>query len=243
MDHNRLKAKEEILYHTHELIQALSDADLNRAAKAREEILRNADIVFAKEEEKLNTYKIVAASYNGAYNQGEALPIVKKIVKITRAVYPKNSPEQIEAYDMLAYTLLAAGECEQALQLAEELKRFYTGKYGREDRKTMKMTALVGRIWWKMGKFQDGYDVMQEAYEAAKEAFGPADIDTLNYRRELVMCSYYLGNGRQAYKDMLRIYEVCLHQYGEGHTITLKTSQNLLQMAKELENKSQEEEE
>ncbi|MDE6314554.1 MAG: hypothetical protein K2M46_13235, partial [Lachnospiraceae bacterium] len=99
MEHNRLKAKEEILYHTHELIQALSDADLNLADEAREDILRNADIVFATEEEKLNTYKIVAASYHGAYNQGEALPIVKKIVKITKSMYPKNSEEQIEAYD------------------------------------------------------------------------------------------------------------------------------------------------
>ena len=33
MEHNRLKAKEEILYYTHEMIQALSEADIVRLQK------------------------------------------------------------------------------------------------------------------------------------------------------------------------------------------------------------------
>lgn len=165
MERNRLRAKEEILYYTHQLIQALSDTDLGKVTKAREEILKNAEIVFRTEEEKLNTYKIVAASYQGTYEQGEALPIVKKIVKIAREIYPKNSEEQIEAYDMLAYTSLAAGKCEEALQLAKELKRFYKGKYGAKDRKTIKTIALMGRIKWKMGEYKKGAEHLREAYE------------------------------------------------------------------------------
>ena len=39
MEHDRLKAKEEILYYTQELIQALVEADIVRTAHAREEIL------------------------------------------------------------------------------------------------------------------------------------------------------------------------------------------------------------
>lgn len=240
MEHNRLRAKEEILYYTQELIQALAEADIVRIANAREEILKNADIVFKKEDDKLNVYKIVAASYNGAYNQAEAFPIAKKIVKITRNCFPKNSPEQIEAYDMLAYISLAAGECDNALKLAEELKRFYTGKYGKEDKKAIKITALAGRCYWKMGDYKKGYQRMQEAYQAAQSYYGPADMDTLNYRRELAMCDYYLGNVKEAYDTMLRIYDICLLQYGEHHTVTLKTSQNLLEIVKEWKMKPEE---
>ncbi|MDE6313275.1 MAG: hypothetical protein K2M46_06580, partial [Lachnospiraceae bacterium] len=149
----------------------------------------------------------------------------------------------IEAYDMLAYTLLAAGKCEEALRLAQELERFYMGKYGSRDKKAVKTTALIGRILWKMGSFKEGFKMMKEAYKRAEGAFGPTDIDTLNYHRELVMCSYYLGEGRKAYDTMLQIYEMCLQQYGEGNTITLKASQNLLEMARELEKESEEEEE
>lgn len=233
MEHNRLRAKEEILYYTQELIQALAEADVVRTAHAREEILKNADIVFRTEEDKLNVYKIVAASYNGAYNQAEALPIVKKIVKITRNSFAKNSLEQIEAYDMLACISLAAGECDNALKLSEELKRFYTGKYGKEDKKAIKITAVAGRCYWKMGDYQKGYQRMQQASEAAEKYYGPADVDTLNYRRELAMCDYYLGNIKEAYNNMRRIYDICLLQYGEHHTVTLKTSQNLLEIVKE----------
>lgn len=233
MEHNRLKAKEDLLYYTQEIVQALAEDDLTRLAKAREEILKNGDIVFKTEEEKLNIYRIVVASYNGAYNQGEALPIAKKIVKITRNIYPKNSPEQMEAYDMLAYVSLAAGECEDAMKLASELRRYYTKKMGKEDKKTIKVTALLGRCQWKMGDYRKAYDKLMEAFRMSESAYGPMDSDTLNYRRELAMCQFYLGNIQAAYQNMMKTYDICLQKYGEYHTVTLKTSQNLLEIAKE----------
>ena len=86
--------------------------------------------MFKTEEEKLNVYKIVAVLITGHTIRRKPF-LSQKIVKIARKMYPKNSPEQIEAYDMLAYISLAAGECEDALKLAAELKRYYTGKFGR----------------------------------------------------------------------------------------------------------------
>ena len=106
-------------------------------------------------------------------------------------------------------------------------------KYGKEDKKTIKITALAGRSYWKMGDYKNGYQRMLEAYEASESYYGPADVDTLNYRRELTMCDYYLGNTKEAYENMVRIYDICLLQYGENHTVTLKTSQNLLEIVKE----------
>ena len=56
MERNRLKAKEDILFQTEELIQAISQADVERCNQARKKILENADIIFEKEEDKLNAY-------------------------------------------------------------------------------------------------------------------------------------------------------------------------------------------
>ena len=84
-----------------------------------------------------------------------------------------------------------------------------------------------------MGDYKKAYDKLMEAFRMSESAYGPTDADTLNYRRELAMCQYYLGNIEIAYQNMRKTYEICLHQYGEHHTVTLKTSQNLLEITKE----------
>lgn len=91
-----------------------------------------------------------------------------------------------------------------------------------------------------MGDYKKGYQRMKEAYQAAHSHYGPADVDTLNYCRELAMCDYYLGNTKGAYETMLRIYDICLLQYGQHHTVTLKTSQNLLEIVRECQIKPEE---
>lgn len=225
MEHNRLKAKEEVLYYTQEIVQALKEADIVRLSIAREKLLENADIVFADENDKLNVYKVVASSYTGTYNQAAALPIVKKIVKISKEIYKKNSPEQVEAYDLLANTCYAAERYEDALKLAKELYRYYEKKRGISDRKTIKIYSLIGMCYWKRGNYEKAMGIVKTTYLRGEEYLGASDIDTLNYRRELAMCYYYIGKIKEAYYHIVRAYDICMLTYGEQHSITLLTSQ------------------
>ena len=132
MENNRIKAKEDMVQYTKEICEALQQADFDKLNRAREGILKCADIIFSDERDKINAYKIVAASYSGAYNQADILPLAKKIVKIAKEIYPKNSREQVEAYDLLAQTSFAAGNYDDTRKLAEELYRYYYKKYGKE---------------------------------------------------------------------------------------------------------------
>lgn len=234
MEPNRLKAKEELLYYTQEIVQALNEADIVRMSIAREKLLENADIVFREEIDKLNVYRVVAASYMGAYNQGEALSLVKKIVKICRKVYPKNSPEQIEAYDMLAHTCYAAEKYEDARKLSGELVRYYEKKRGMEDRKTLKALFSVGMCDWKLGDYEAAIAKIERSYRYANEFLGATHIDTLTYRREMALCYFYVGKYKKAFLHIAKTYEVCLLEYGEEHSLTLTAFQSYMTIGKGL---------
>ena len=97
------------------------------------------------------------------------------------------------------------------------------------------MLALCGKINWNMGEFHEGASLIERAFHTALENYGERDKDTLNYKRELAMCKLYFGKIREAYEEMNLVYEVALEEYGENHTLTLKASQNLLTIGKELE--------
>ena len=97
------------------------------------------------------------------------------------------------------------------------------------------MLALQGNVNWNMGEFKEGASQIDKAYTVARENYGERDMDTLNYKRELAMCKLYFGKIKEAYEEMNLIYERALEEYGENHTLTLKASQNLLTIGKELE--------
>jgi tetratricopeptide (TPR) repeat protein len=179
----------------------------------------------------VSTETAIGLAYLKSFNYDEAMPLFEKAKRIYCS-YSNTYPPLANVYSNIANILRAKGECEQAVEMAENAEKIANNNWGSESKECAYIKNCVGSVYAQLGRDQDALDKYETSLRIFKQRYNSeSNLDTVyTYLKIASLFSTKEDENKQKYALDKCSYAISLldkmpqnkavkRLYGQAHTV------------------------
>ena len=162
-------------------------------------------------------------------NFKSALPICERGLDISKEITDKNASNLMTKYfaNQLSTVLCALGDYERAIELQEDVVRFYITVFGSEEPDTLTMLNNLAMIYRDVGDVERAGQIFEELYKDLSKLLGEEHPDTLICLGNIASLKIQLEKYDEALEIIEPLYDVRCRVFGKTHPHTLDSLHEL----------------
>ena len=167
----------------------------------------------------------IADMYMSLGDFKSALPICERGFDISKEITDKNTSNLMIKYfsNQLSSVLCELGDYERAIELQEDVVKFYITAFGSEDADTFTSLNNLAMIYRSAGDVERAEQIFEELYKDLKSLLGDEHPTTLICLGNIASLKIQLEEYGEALQIIEPLYEVKRRVFGEDHPHTLDT--------------------